>query len=179
MVLQCRIKQSYLWLTTSDRTFLWQVGPWNDWWCCPNFLWQCLHTELPACWMVLSGHFFSLDPNDVMSPVSGVVFLLVNIKFSVVKTSSVCCLGNGVNCVYIYCCQIGGTPSVVCTSLAVLSRLCGATYCILTTAFTSIFSLQWQMGAKTDMHWAIPFNKGQYPLWMTELFAYPGTKILP
>ena len=26
--------------------------------------------------------------------------------------------------------------------------------------------------------WAIPFNKGT-PLPMTELFAYPGTKILP
>ena len=24
--------------------------------------------------------------------------------------------------------------------------------------------------------WAIPFNKG-IPLWMTELFAYPGTRI--
>ena len=37
----------------------------------------------------------------------------------------------------------------------------------------------WHLIAWTqDVHWAIPFIKGTYPLWMTELYAYPCTKML-
>ena len=31
--------------------------------------------------------------------------------------------------------------------------------------------------ASSVLHWGISFNKGTYPLLMTELFVYPGTKI--
>ena len=48
------------------------------------------------------------------------------------------------------------------------------------------FACEWQVTdeqssshpfSKCAAQWAIPFNKGTpLPLWMTELFAYPGTK---
>jgi len=48
-------------------------------------------------------------------------------------------------CFYIYRCQIGGTPSVVCTSLAVRDYV-GLP---IPTAFTSIFSPLWQLHEAT------------------------------
>ena len=41
--------------------------------------------------------------------------------------------------------------------------------CLLCTSFVEYVEVSW-------LEWAIPFNKGTYPLWMTELFALPWDK---